>query len=243
MFRSGGAVSIGHTIFANNIANLYPDYRGVLTGTGYNLVENTSGVVFSGTTTGNITGLDPVLGPLAFNGGLVATHALLAGSPAIDAGNPSISGAPATDQRSAFLYGGIPVVFARIADGDGNGTVRIDIGAHERQPTIFGIISTSLASSSSGGVAFPNLLSDTAVESRLSPLDRASVFESVDRQWIDGSVSDVLVANSVRRKETSVMPYGRAMAASDSAITDFESFNQRGLNTRFKEMDSLLQTA
>lgn len=40
---------------------------------------------------------DALLGPLADNGGPTLTHALLAGSPAIDAGDPA--SAPATDQR------------------------------------------------------------------------------------------------------------------------------------------------
>jgi hypothetical protein len=48
---------------------------------------------------GNLSGVDPVLGPLAFNGGPTRTHALLAGSPAINAGtNPIPLG---TDQRGA----------------------------------------------------------------------------------------------------------------------------------------------
>ena len=40
--------------------------------------------------TGNMIGMAPNLGPLADNGGLTQTHALLPGSPAIDAGDPSI---------------------------------------------------------------------------------------------------------------------------------------------------------
>ncbi len=47
--------------------------------------------------TGNLTAADPLLAPLADNGGLTRTHALLAGSPAIDTGsNPLVL---ATDQR------------------------------------------------------------------------------------------------------------------------------------------------
>ena len=42
------------------------------------------------------SGADPILGPLADNGGSTLTHALLAGSPAIDAAGGSC---PATDQR------------------------------------------------------------------------------------------------------------------------------------------------
>ncbi|NQT13251.1 MAG: right-handed parallel beta-helix repeat-containing protein, partial [Planctomycetes bacterium] len=63
--------------------------------------------------------IDPMLGPLMDNGGPTWTHALVPGSPAIDAGGNS--GAPSTDQRG----------FARIADGDEDGTATIDIGAFE----------------------------------------------------------------------------------------------------------------
>jgi hypothetical protein len=38
---------------------------------------------------GDLEGVDPRLAPLAFNGGPTATHELVAGSPAIDAGNPA----------------------------------------------------------------------------------------------------------------------------------------------------------
>jgi hypothetical protein len=80
---------------------------------------------------GDKAGADPRLGPLADNGGFllpdgnrISTHALLAGSPALDAGNPSarpgIDGVPLLDQR------GEP--FGRVA-GQRNG--RIDIGALE----------------------------------------------------------------------------------------------------------------
>ena len=51
----------------------------------------------TGTNVANITGANPLLGPLANNGGPTLTHALLAGSPAINAGiNPL---ALAFDQR------------------------------------------------------------------------------------------------------------------------------------------------
>jgi hypothetical protein len=69
---------------------------------------------------------DPMLAPLADNGGLSRTHALLPGSPALDAGNDDAGFD--TDQRGAG--------FARVFDG------RADIGAIEMQggsgDTIFG---------------------------------------------------------------------------------------------------------
>ena len=68
---------------------------------------------------------DAMLGPLADNGGPTFTHALLTGSPAIDAGDPAavagMDGVPAND-RSGTAY-------TRVHGG------RIDIGALELQPT------------------------------------------------------------------------------------------------------------
>jgi len=60
-----------------------------------------------------------LLGPLADNEWVTQTHALLAGSPAIDAADDAVC--PATDQR----------LVARPQDGDGDGESRCDIGAYE----------------------------------------------------------------------------------------------------------------
>ena len=56
----------------------------------FNLIENGNCNQTGGQTGTIVTGVDPTLGPLADNGGPVATHALLAGSPAIDSGNPNV---------------------------------------------------------------------------------------------------------------------------------------------------------
>ena len=77
---------------------------------------------------GNVVSDNPMLGPLAFNGGPTQTRALLAGSPAIDAGDPAIVFNPAeSDQRGA--------PFVRVVDGNAVVGARIDIGAFELQPT------------------------------------------------------------------------------------------------------------
>ena len=68
---------------------------------------------------GDQPGVDPLLGPLADNGGFVQTHALLPGSPAIDAGDDAQC--PATDARG----------INRPYDGDGDSTASCDIGAVE----------------------------------------------------------------------------------------------------------------
>lgn len=79
--------------------------------------------------------VDPVLGALANNGGETPTHALLAGSPLIDAGDNNLAVDPATfNPQLAFDQRGAP--FARIADGNGDGTAVVDIGAFEAQLVI-----------------------------------------------------------------------------------------------------------
>ncbi len=119
-------VNLRNTILASTLspfgsANCF----GTLTSQGYNLVDDTTGCVLDGNTTGNVIGLNPNLGPLQDNGGPTFTHALVAGSPAIDAGNPAgcadNSGNPlSTDQRS----------FARPQGS------ACDIGAYERDPAL-----------------------------------------------------------------------------------------------------------
>ena len=101
-FRS---VSLDHTIVAGNIDNTgdASDIAGIIN-------SNFSLIGFGA----------EFLGPLADNGGPTFAHALLPGSPAIDAGDPLVDGVPQFDQR------GNP--FTRISGG------RIDIGAYESQP-------------------------------------------------------------------------------------------------------------
>jgi hypothetical protein len=71
------------------------------------------GITVSGA--GNLTATDPMLGPLAFNGGPTRTHALRVGSPAINTGSNPL--ALTTDQRGAG--------FARVVRG------AADMGAYE----------------------------------------------------------------------------------------------------------------
>ena len=90
-----GTVTIKNTIVANSTSG--DDCAGVITVEGNNFVESPGACVIVGSGTFN-GGFDPLLGPLADNGGPTQTHALLAGSPAIDAGSPDCP-PPATDQR------------------------------------------------------------------------------------------------------------------------------------------------
>jgi CSLREA domain-containing protein len=99
----GGAVHLWNTLIAGNMAaGVASDCAGTLSSLGYNLIQDTTGCIIGGDTTGNITGQDPVIGPLQNDEGTLI-HPLLPGSPAIDAGDPVPDRydppAPATDQR------------------------------------------------------------------------------------------------------------------------------------------------
>jgi hypothetical protein len=95
-----GTVDMFNTLLANNSATSGNDCSGSVTSSDYNLIEDTTACTASGATSHNIYGQDPLVGPLAANGGSTETHALLDGSPAID--NGSCSGAPSTDQRGVI---------------------------------------------------------------------------------------------------------------------------------------------
>lgn len=97
---SGGAIHVSpssqnltfqNTIIAGNTAttrgpDVATDPASVLVSLGNNLIGNTSGAVGFGAS-GDILNVAAGLSPLASNGGPTMTHALLIGSPAIDAAN------------------------------------------------------------------------------------------------------------------------------------------------------------
>jgi hypothetical protein len=97
--RTGGTVTIRNSIVAGNIdtGGQAPDCIGPIGSGGNNIIGNTTGCTFAATT-GDLPNVDPMLGPLADNGGPTQTHALLPGSPAINAAGSSC---PALDQRGA----------------------------------------------------------------------------------------------------------------------------------------------
>jgi CSLREA domain-containing protein len=103
-----GTVTLKNTILAGNrdTTGDGADCQGTFSSLGHNLIQNTFDCTFSGDSANDVIGQDARLGPLADHGGPTLTHALLDGSPAIDAvplgacvnqaGNPL-----ATDQRGA----------------------------------------------------------------------------------------------------------------------------------------------
>jgi hypothetical protein len=132
---AGSSFTFKNTIFANNgesafVSSIVPvrgDCAGTLISQGFNIVSTPNSQC---TIIGPFSQVDPLLGPLQNNGGPTETHALLNGSPAIDAGEiPNCTdnlGAPIpTDQRGLHR------------PANGGISLRCDIGAFELYRLVF----------------------------------------------------------------------------------------------------------
>ena len=125
----GGQIRMANSILAGNLAGAQgPDCYGPVDSQGYNIIGDTMGCTFT-SSTGDLLDVDPVLAPLTYNGGPTFTHRLVAGSPAIDAGNPDgcldpLENPLTTDQRG----------FTRPLDGNGDVVPVCDVGAYEYDP-------------------------------------------------------------------------------------------------------------
>jgi hypothetical protein len=141
---AGGALTLHNTIVAGNgrgsAVPTADDIQGsVNAASSFNLIGNaaTAGDLTHGTNS-NIVGnsgagtIDARLGALASNGGSTQTHALLAGSPALDAGSNTVAdnNSLTTDQR------GTGYDRKRDAASDADTTQTVDIGAFEADPSV-----------------------------------------------------------------------------------------------------------
>ena len=118
-------VPITDTIIAGNVVSGGADISGTFQ-LRYDLVQITGTATITDAG-GNLFGLDPLLGPLANNGGPTLTHLPAANSPVLNAGDPAFAPPPATDQR------GDP----RVVGG------QVDIGAVELNPGAVQLSSSS----------------------------------------------------------------------------------------------------
>jgi Right handed beta helix region len=118
IYNSNGGTTLGGTILkasglGENIFNL----GGTVSSHEFNVSSDDGGGYLNGA--GDQINTDPLLGALQDNGGPTFTHALLPGSPAINAGDPTFTPPPFYDQRGPG--------FNRVVNG------RIDIGSFEVQ--------------------------------------------------------------------------------------------------------------
>lgn len=123
-FLAGGVLNFNNLEIGNTILNrgtsgvsIYSNGDGLVTSLGYNISSDDGSGILTGP--GDQTNTDPVLGPLQDNGGPTLTHALLPGSPAVNAGDPAFTPPPFFDQRGSGFF--------RVRNG------RIDIGSFEVQ--------------------------------------------------------------------------------------------------------------
>lgn len=166
-FRAGPVVTLRNSILAQNTDNgtapdLDPGTGAAITVThsliGDNLGAGLSAApVGSPDANGNLIGthaapIDPRLGALDYNGGATQTMALLAGSPAIEAG----SNAQATDPGRDGI-GGTADDISLSTDQRGTGFVRVlgavDMGAFEIQPLFAGEYAVATSGSSTLSLA------------------------------------------------------------------------------------------
>ncbi len=111
--HSSRTANIKNTIIAGNGSGSSPDISGTYTSQGNNLVSNDTGSTgFTNGVNGDQVGtfaspIDAKLSALANYGGPTQTHALLPGSPAIDAGTSN--GAPPQDQRGVNRVGAVDI--------------------------------------------------------------------------------------------------------------------------------------
>jgi hypothetical protein len=154
-----GSLAIGNTILktGSSGANIVTE-SGTVTSNGYNISNDNGGGFLTGP--GDQINTDPILGPLQDNGGPTFTHALLPGSPAIDAGDPNFTPPPFFDQRGPG--------FDRVVNG------RIDKGSFEVQGPTATPTATPTTTATATGTVTPTATHTPTVTPTFTPTPTAT---------------------------------------------------------------------
>ena len=164
------AVTVQNSIIAGNSDNgTAPDINASQLTLTSSLIGSNAGTdlaaapIGSPDSAGNLIGtaplpIDPLLGELDDNGGPTLTHALLPGSPAINAGSNELAinqdgAAQLTDQRGS----------ARFVDGNESGIATIDLGAFEYNLSGTASLTPAVTRDEGGVLNRPDLLSTYAI--------------------------------------------------------------------------------
>jgi hypothetical protein len=191
IWNDSGTVSLADTIVAQNYGG---NCVGPLSDGGSNIDSGTS--CSFGPGNGSLSNTDPLLRPIEDNGGPIPTHALSAGSPAIDKADPAHC--PTLDQRGASRRGSC------------------DVGAYEYGGTLTVLFSTT----NPALLATPVTFTATVVEGDLATPTGNVVFS------VDGAVVDTrpLDANGTTSLVTSALSLGTHMiTAAYAGDTNFAS--------------------
>jgi CSLREA domain-containing protein len=203
---NGGSATLKNTIVANSPSG--GNCSGTVTNGGYNL--DSDGSCGFGTTNHSLSGttdnpLNPQLGSLANNGGPTLTHALLAGSPAIDKGN---SFGATTDQRGvARPQGAAP-----------------DIGSFEAEDTIKPtVIGLQPAAGATGVSIGANVVATFSEKMQKSTLTNPANFKLYKRTATGTyiRITNVTLMPNVAGTKATLNPYG-------------DSATRLARNTRYK---------
>ena len=214
--QTGGATTTATTALRNTIiAGNTPN--NLATGTigggaatfqtlGFNLSDNFNGVFTPAAN--DITNATPRLAPLSLNGSTTPTHALLAGSPAIDAGNSSGSTTDQRGQPRPFDLPGVP----NPSGGDG-----ADIGAVEMRP-----ISNVTTTSDSGVGSLRQAISDANTNADLTDiLFDSTVFNTPQTINLLTALPDITTSVTMQGTGANLLTVRRDF----NAATDFRIFN------------------
>ena len=182
-----GNASLKNTILAYNTGG---NSNGALISLGNNIDSDGSALLGD-----PLDGVDPMLGPLADNGGQTKTHALLVGSPAVNAG--TAAGAPVVDQRG-ISRDAIP-----------------DIGAFESQNNVIVVDTTSDAADGDTS-SITGLLGDKGADGRISL--REAIIASNNTANIDGS--DWILFNISGAGPHTILLTSALPAITDAVIID-----------------------
>jgi CSLREA domain-containing protein len=188
-----GTANVRNTIIAGNNAVSSANVGGTINDQGNNILSG-----------------NPKLGPLANNGGPTMTHALLAGSPALDAGDNTAAAALTTDQRGN--------TFGRVRDAgsDADTTQTVDIGAFEADPSVEDITDKITSE-------------DTALPSfSFNVGDSFSAFDSITATSSNQTLvpnANVVLSGSGSTRSLSITPAANQFGATTITVTVTKTVN------------------
>ncbi len=197
---SGAVINVRNSVVYKNLTFNFPSNcdtatsGGTITSQGNNISDDASCPFAQPTDKPNT---NPLLGVLSDNGGPTQTHALLPGSPAVDAANNATC--PSRDQRGVARK-----------DGDRNGTVVCDIGAFERNDLVPPrVTATSPVAGATGAGRAANLTAVFSEKMNLATLNRSTFrLYKVNANGTTTQITNTTVTPSPDGTRATLNPYG-----------------------------------
>ncbi|HEX3131376.1 MAG TPA: IPTL-CTERM sorting domain-containing protein [Thermoanaerobaculia bacterium] len=189
-FALDGPVTVENSIVGDNTATTHNDlgtFGDGLFDVSFSLVESpgTANITDNG---GNVFNQDPQLGPLTNNGGPTSTHLPADTSPVINAGNPTFTPPPNTDQRGLprVVNGRIDMGSVEVEMPAAAGTIQLAMSADSVGETAGTITITALRTGGSSGAV--SVTVNTANGTAVAPADYGAVIGAV-LNWADGDTA------------------------------------------------------